>query len=150
MPVYGVYEKVSGSCVPISTQWATNVGTLILDDFKTIDCFIDIEKVTNKTSLTRIEVVGLGHLDPSASVLLQLGDGLATLADDGAGHHGRHQHLEVVCRLHGCRAYSCMVRRAHTKHYILSTVFRYKQSIKTNSIVLRSYYRYRKAITEKS
>lgn len=67
--------------------------------------------------------MGLGHLDPGASVLLQLGDGLATLADDGAGYHGRHQHLEVVCRLHGCRVHSSMVRQAPNEYQRLSTVF---------------------------
>lgn len=42
----------------------------------------------------------LGHLDSGAGVFLQLGDGLTALADNGAGHHRRHQHLEVVRRLH--------------------------------------------------
>lgn len=47
--------------------------------------------------------MALGHLDSSASVLLQLRDGLAALADDGARHHRRHQNFEVVCRLHSCK-----------------------------------------------
>lgn len=79
--------------------------------------------------LTRIEVMGLGHLDPGAGVLLQLRDGLAALADDGARHHGRHQHLEVVCRLHGCRSYSSMVRRALNDYYTPTTVFRFVNQI---------------------
>lgn len=45
-----------------------------------------------------------GHLDPGPRVLLQLRYGLTTLADDGAGHHRRHQHLEVVRRLHRCKS----------------------------------------------
>lgn len=47
--------------------------------------------------------MALGHLDPSASVLLQLCDGLAAFADDGARHHRGHEHFEVVCRLHRCK-----------------------------------------------
>lgn len=47
--------------------------------------------------------MALGHLDPSASVLLQLRDGLAALANDGARHHRGHQNFEVVCRLHRCK-----------------------------------------------
>ena len=46
--------------------------------------------------LTRIEVAGFRHLDPGAGVLLQLGNRLAALANDGTGRHGWHQHLQVV------------------------------------------------------
>lgn len=39
----------------------------------------------------------LGHLDPSTRILLQRGDRLASLADNGPGGHGWHQDLHVKC-----------------------------------------------------
>lgn len=47
--------------------------------------------------------MALGHLDPSAGVLLQLRDSLAALANNSARHHRGHQNFEVVCRLHCCK-----------------------------------------------
>lgn len=46
--------------------------------------------------LTGIKIVRFGHLDSCPGFLLELGDGLATLADDGASRHARHQDLEMI------------------------------------------------------
>jgi hypothetical protein len=47
-------------------------------------------------ALTGVEVVRFGHLDACPRFLLEVGDRLAALADDGASRHARHQDLEVV------------------------------------------------------
>lgn len=46
--------------------------------------------------LTRIEVFGLGELDGSSRLLLQLHDGLPALANDGARRVAGDQHLQEV------------------------------------------------------
>lgn len=44
---------------------------------------------------TWIEVISFTHFDPSTGILLQVGDRLATLANDGPGGHGGHQDLKM-------------------------------------------------------
>lgn len=46
--------------------------------------------------LTRVEVLGLGKLDGGSSFLLQLDNGLASFADDGAGSITGNQDLQEV------------------------------------------------------
>lgn len=79
------------------------------------DYFDDDETKT----LTWIEVVRFGHLDPRPGLLLQLRDGLPTFADDGAGYHWRHQHFEVVRRLHGCKAFIIYTVQIMRKYCVL-------------------------------
>ena len=50
-----------------------------------------------RLGLTGIEVFGLGELDGGSSLLLQLHDGLPSLADDGARRVAGDQHLQEVC-----------------------------------------------------
>lgn len=45
---------------------------------------------------TWIEIVRLGHFNPSSRILLQLCNCLSTLADDGTSCHRRHQCLKVI------------------------------------------------------
>ena len=53
-------------------------------------------KHTPGLGLTRIEVFGLGELDGGSRLLLQLHDGLPTLADDRARSVAGDQHLQEV------------------------------------------------------
>lgn len=46
--------------------------------------------------LTRVEVFGLGQLDGGSGLLLQLHDGLASFADDGARGVAGDEHLQEV------------------------------------------------------
>lgn len=54
-----------------------------------------MSKFTPTLSLTRVKVIGFGHFDSGSGLLLNLCDGLPSLAYDGAGGNAGHEDFEM-------------------------------------------------------